>query len=357
MLNGVPRILIIRLSAIGDVVRALPALAALRRRFPHAQIDWAVESKAAAIVEDHPDLDLCHVFERRRRGDGRVGGFFAFLRFIRRQSYDVTVDFHGIFKSGLISLCSRAPQRFGFASPRSREMSSFFYTDRVSLPSMRLNRVDENRLLCEALGAAPHEAVDAVVSVPEAAQAEVDAFFDTTFDGSKRVVAIHPAVERESKQWPLASYAALADLLLADGRFEVVITWGPDQRAMAEAVAARAKRKPLVAPETPDLKHYAWLIHRCALYVGGDTGPMHMAAAMGTSVVAIFGGTDPAKHAPVGAPARVLYAGPEPPPRRVSTRAAQEYLARITPEMVYDACVGLLMRQEEGLGAAQRTVS
>jgi len=344
MLNGVPRILVIRLSAIGDVVRVLPALAALRQHFPHAQIDWAVESKAAGIVEKHPDLDQCHVFERRRRGDGRVGGFLAFLNLIRRQCYDITVDFHGIFKSGLISFWSRAPQRLGFASPRARELSSLFYTRRVPLPSMRLNRVEENRLLCEALGVLHHDVVDTLVSVPEAAQIEVDAFFDTAFDGNKRVIAIHPAVERGSKQWPLASYAALADLLLADGRFEVMITWGPGQRGIAETVAALARRKPLVAPETPDLKHYAWMVQRCDLYVGGDTGPMHMAAVMGTPVVAIFGGTDPQKHAPAGAPARVLYAVPEPPPRRVSTWAAQEYLNRITPEMAYDACVMLLMK-------------
>ncbi|HNT87533.1 MAG TPA: glycosyltransferase family 9 protein, partial [Candidatus Hydrogenedentes bacterium] len=178
--------------------------------------------------------------------------------------------------------------------------------------------------------------------VPETAQPEVDAYFDGALDGNKRVIAVHPAVDRPSKQWPVASYAALADMLLADGRFEVLITWGPGQRCVAEAVAVQAKRKPLIAPETPDLKQYAWLIHRCALYVGGDTGPMHIAAAMGTPTVAIFGGTDPAKHAPVGAPARVLYAGLEPPPGRVSTRAAQDAFARITPDDVYDACISLL---------------
>lgn len=353
MINGVPRILIVRLSAIGDVVRVLPALHALRSRFPSAQIDWAVEDKSRAVVEGHPDLDRCLVFSRAAH-DGGIRTFFAFLRSIRAARYDVIVDFHGILKSGLISAFSGAPDRYGFAPPRGRELSYLFARHRLSLPRRVMNRIEENLALSEAMGASP-ELHDSPIAVPEEAQADVEAFFNASFDGGKRIIAVHPAVERATKQWPISAFAELVDALLADGRFEVMLTWGPGQRAIAQAVADRAKRKPIIAPETPDLKHYAWLIHCCDLYFGGDTGPMHVAAAMGTPVVAVFGGTDPARHAPLRNPGRVLYAGPANPPRRIRPAQAAEYMSRITPEMAYDACVQVCMRSGRG-GAATQNV-
>lgn len=340
MLNGVPRILIIRLSAIGDVVRVLPVLHALRNHYPNAQIDWAVEPKSRAIIEDHPELDRCLVFDRE---GGGWRGFAEFARTIRSSRYDIVADFHGILKSGLLSLVSGAPDRIGFARPRGREFSHCFHKRLVRIESLRMNRVEENLKLAAGLGVS-EEFHEVPIFVPDEVQAEVDAYFDAVFDGGKRVVAMHPAVERPGKQWPLENYTQLADALLADGRFEVLVTWGPGQEELAHTVAQRSRRKPHVAPETPGLKHYAWLVNRCDLYFGGDTGPMHVAAAMGTPVVAVFGGTDPAKHAPFRTPSEILYAGPEPPPRRVSQAQGQEYLRRITADMAYEACVRLAVR-------------
>ena len=346
MFNGVPRILIVRLSAIGDVVRVLPALHALRSQYPNAQIDWAVESKSRAIVEDHPQIDRCLVFERDGRG---WRGFKSFLEQIRDSHYDVVIDFHGIFKSALISLASRAPDRVGFARPRGRELSYLFHKRRVRLPSGDMNRVAENLRLAAALDA-KEDFHEVPIFVPEEIQAEVDAYYDDVFDGGKLVIAMHAAVDRPEKQWPVDYYVTLVDALLADGRFEVLLTWGPGQLEIAQSIAQRARRKPHVAPETPGLKHYAWLVFRCDLYFGGDTGPMHMAAAMGTPVVAVFGGTDPAKHAPFRSPAEVLYAGPPRLPRHLPPAKAHEYLLQISPEMAYDACVRLAMGQTADTG-------
>lgn len=340
MLNGVPRILIIRLSAIGDVVRVLPALHALRTKFPHAQIDWAVEDKAHAVIEGHPDLDQSLVFQRPSGQRAAARSFLRFLHFIQEERYDITLDFHGSLKSGLIARASRAPERYGFARPRARELSYLFSRRRVRLPAHPVNRVEENLELCGALGAAARN-FEVPLFVPPAVQEDVDAFYSHTFDGAKRIVAVHPAVDRPEKQWPPESYAALTDLLQSDGRFDVLLTWGPGQEHVARQVYDRARRKPVIAPETPGIKHYAWLVQRADLYFGGDTGPMHIAAAMGTPVVAVFGGTDPVRHAPLREGVRVLYAGPADPPRHVPLREAQALLARITPEDAYDACVGL----------------
>lgn len=341
MLNGIPRILIVRLSAIGDVVRVLPALHSLRAAHPNAQIDWAVEHKAGGILEGHPAIDRLLVFERPARRREAVKAFWRFCKEVRDGRYDLVVDFHGILKSGLLTFASAAPDRYGFAPPRSQEGSHRAYTKAVKLPSQRLNRVEENLLLCEALGPLERQ-LDVVIHVPEDIQNSVDRFIDETFDGGKFIVVVHAPVDRPEKRWPEESFATLCDMLLADGRFEVLLTYGPGQRDVAHRVAGKARRSPMVAPETPDLKHLAWLLHRSHLYVGGDTGPMHIACAMGTPVVAIFGGTDPLKHAPWRSAHEVLYLDDHDGTDGVPAKAtAPARLARITPEGAYEACLRL----------------
>lgn len=340
MIDGVPRILIIRLSSIGDVVRVLPALHTLRDAHSNAQIDWAVEPKSADIVEGHPGVDRVLVFERPPEFVPALKAFWAFCKQIRESRYDIILDFHGILKSGLISAFSGVPKRYGFARPRSREGSWLFTNHKVKLPSTSLNRVEENLLLCAAL-CPRRKSSNVSIFVPNEVQEEVDAFFESAFDGGKLVVAVHVPVEREEKQWPVPYFAELSDLLLADGRFEVMLTWGPGQFSVIEDVLGKTRRSPVVAPETPDLKHYAWLAHRADLYFGGDTGPMHIAWAMGTPVVAFFGGTDPVQHAPYRKPCEVLYVKAKG--ERLSPR---ERLRRISPAMAYDACVRLATKGE-----------
>jgi len=338
MKNGVPRVLIIRLSSIGDVIRVLPALHALRRTYPHAQIDWLVERKSADIVVEHPELDEALVFERTDDWRAALKTFRRLCKSIRTRRYDIVVDFHGIFKSGLLTAFSGAPERYGFARPRSQEGSSLALNHRTKLPSSDLNRVEENLILCEALGPRPSE-LDVGIHVAPEVQDEVNEFFEHTFQSGKKVVAMHAPVERKEKQWPLEYFASLTDMLIADGRFEVMLTWGPGQLDLVERIVRKTRRNPRVAPETPDLKHYAWLVHRSDLYFGGDTGPMHIAWVMGTPVVAVFGGTDPRKHAPFREPYEVLAVGSETDPATLARLSPTERLRRITPDMAYDACI------------------
>ena len=343
MLNGIPRILMIRLSAIGDVVRVLPALECLREAHRHAQIDWVVESKAAAVLEGHPSLDQLFVFER---GEGTWENLRRFRRLvnqIRANRYDIVLDFHGILKSGLIMAASHAEERYGFARPRAQELSWLFAKKRTVLPSARLNRIEENLLLCEKV--APRlESLEAHINVPAEVQDDVETFYEQAFDGGKRVVVLHVAVDRPEKQWPLEHFAVLGDLLDADGRFDVLLGWGPGQFDMVSQVARKARRNLQVAPETLTLKHYAWMVHQAALFVGGDTGPMHIASAMGVPVVALFGGTDPLKHGPYREPSICLYAdGPLEAWHPADVAEGQARLRRLAPETVYDACIKLLV--------------
>lgn len=342
MLNGIPRILIIRLSAIGDVVRVLPALECLREAHRHAQIDWVVESKSAAVLADHPSLDRVLVFERGQGKRENIRRFWALMKQIRASRYDMVLDFHGILKSGLLMGWSGARERYGFAPPRAQEWSWIGANRRTRLAGTRLNRIEENLLLCESV--APRlEGLEAHIHVPEEVQDEVGAFWEGAFDGGKRVVVLHVPVDRPEKQWPLEHFAALGDMLDADGRFDVLLSWGPGQYEAVQQVARMARRNLEVAPETVTLKHYAWMVHHAALFVGGDTGPMHIASAMGVPVIALFGGTDPAKHGPYREPSLCMYAdGPAEAWQPADLAEAQARLRRLTPETVYDACVQML---------------
>ncbi|HNR33749.1 MAG TPA: glycosyltransferase family 9 protein [Candidatus Hydrogenedentes bacterium] len=340
MQNGLPRILIIRLSAIGDVVRVLPALNTIRAAYPNAQIDWAVEPKSAGVVEDHPLLDNVLVFDR----DHGSRAFLQFCRQIRARRYDIAVDFHGILKSGAIIGASRAPERYGFASPRAQEGSWIFTNHRAALRSKNMNRVAENLALCD-LFCKRREAYGPAIYVPPDIQEAVDAFYEESFDAGKRVVAMHAPMERPEKRWPAERFAELAERLLADGRFEVLMTWGPGQRGDVEAVVSLMRRKPVVPPETGGLKELAWLLHRADLYFGGDTGPMHIASIMGVPVVAVFGGTDPAKHAPYQRPCEILYVD-DP------SLSAEEKLRRITADKAFDACIRMVSGQARRPGDA-----
>jgi len=338
--NGVPRILLIRLSAIGDVVRVLPAVHALRDAYPHAQLDFAVEPKSVDVVSDHPALDNVLVFERVDSAWQGSTAFMNFCREVRDRRYDIVVDFHGILKSGLIARTSGARKRFGFAPPRSQEMSHLCYSQAVPLVSQRMNRIEENLELCKALDAR-RARLDVRITIPEEVEDEVEEYVHRFFGGGKELVVVHAPVERPEKQWPLAHFAGLCDRLLADGRSDVLLTWGPGQQQIAEEGASLARREPRVAPQLPSLKHFAALMQHARLFFGGDTGPMHIASAMDAPVVVVFGGTDPAKHNPLRPPFEVLYAGSPQFPAKISLAQAAAWLEAVTPDMAYDACVRL----------------
>ena len=335
--------MIIRLSAIGDVVRVLPALHCLRDTFPDAQIDWVVESKSADVLEGHSLIDQLLVFSRPHDLKQSYREFRALCKKVRSNRYDMVVDFHGILKSGLITFASRAPERYGFSRPRSQELSYLFINRKTKLGQEVRNRMHENLALCESFSKG-WKSLDVSLHIPEDALDMSEAFMEENFAGAKKITAVHVPVDRPEKQWPLAHFAALTDMLLSDGRFDVLLTWGPGQLDMVHEVAAMTTRNPVIAPETDSLKQYMALVQESDLYFGGDTGPMHIASALDVPVVSVFGGTDPEQHATLRQPSKVLHASEFVPDLQIlAAMTPSEMLSCITPEMAYDACVSLTL--------------
>lgn len=329
------RVLIVRLGAVGDVVRTLPAVRLLRRAWPQARFAWAVEAGPAPLLTGHPDLDTVLVLDRRTlaspgawfllKAPAVLGRFLSSLRGFRP---DLSLDFQSSLKSALVARLSGAPRRLGFDRPFDREKSHLLATERVGLPAGPLSRVERAVRLARAAGApeGPIQA-DLAQSAEELARAR-RRVLDLLPRGPRIALAPFSSPRQRWKRYPLEGWAEAARGLCAAG-CGVLILAGPGEEAEARLLAARAGGGPLLLPPL-GLRDLAALLGCVDLYLGGDTGPMHLAWAAGTPVVAVYGPTDPVVNAPWGEGHVALH------PERVSRRRDAERFAGITPRLIVE---------------------
>ncbi len=308
MISNPKRILIIRLSAIGDVLRALPVLSTIKHNFPGSYIAWAVEESAKDLLLHHPDIDEVIVFPKAALlfylKSGNIpkvlSGISAFARELKSKQFELTIDFHGLFKSGLISYLSGAPMRVSFTKKFTREFNFLFNNCRFSLETDKINRIERNNTLLQKMGL---KIVDdyPIIPVTEYDQAAIRTFLrQNRYDHTRPLIAIHPGTSFQTlyKRWEPHRYAVVADQLIEDYAAQVIFTWAGEELATVKEIISKMKHRTLVACETKSLGQLAEIFRHCDLYIGGDTGPMHLAAFMKVPVVAIFGPTDYIVNAP-----------------------------------------------------------
>jgi len=313
------RVLVIRLGAIGDVIRTLPAVNAWARACPGTSFSWLVEPAAASLLRGHPVLDRVLLFERGLFADGRPTptrwgagaiSLAGLLGELRRADFELVVDFHGILKSALFARAANAPFRVGFAPGVAKEGSHLFYTHHFTPSRADLNRVDRALELVAALGVPlPAEIVYDLPLTPVHRHREPGLTAGLAeLPGSGPRIAIHPGSSPETayKRWHRNGYIGLVRALVEKLGARVLLTWGPGERETVELIAGRAGVPLAVAGKTSSLLDLAAIFSASDLYIGGDTGPMHLAAAVGTPVVAIFGPTDVRVNAPRGVPFRLV---------------------------------------------------
>ncbi len=352
--NGIDRILIIRLSAIGDIVRTLPAVHALRERYPRAYISWVVEEKARDILLYQPEIDEVIVFQRKRWGKGilnpltfarTIREVYQFIKELRDKRHNVALDFHGILKSGLISYLSGARERVGYERGFCKEWNHLFNNRRVSPRSKRISRFERNFALIGFMG------VGGVRGGMRLHVSREDVDYVDQFLGKRDqevsgpLIAIHPGTSPTTpyKRWPPERYGELADRLVDELGASVLFTWGPGEKPVVDEVRARMRRDSIVAPETASLRQLAALFRRCSLYIGGDTGPMHIASLVGTPVVGIFGPTDPIVNAPYeGTPHIVVRKNVPCSPCRNTGCKHRECMKTVSTQDVFGAAKALL---------------
>jgi lipopolysaccharide heptosyltransferase I len=286
----VNRILIVKLGALGDVVHAIPVAAALRRAYPSARIDWLVGPKHRAI------LDLVPVIDRRLvLNDSRV---FAAVRELRASSYDVAIDLQGLIKSGLLARASGAGRVVGFTSRYAREpLARWFYSDAYDPGGGGMYHIDERHVVYTNLGIL--ETLGIHAGVPEFPLDRVDSAVASAVAGQTggRFAILNPGAAWPNKRWPAARLAAVAVELRARHALASVAVWGPGEESLAREVVDKSRGAALLSPPTT-IADVVALARGASLYLSGDTGPAHIAAAVGTPIVGIYGPTRPSRNGP-----------------------------------------------------------
>jgi lipopolysaccharide heptosyltransferase I len=290
----VVRIIIVKLGSIGDIVHALPALAAIKLALPSAHVTWAVETRSSEILRGNPMVDrLVELDTKSVRANGSVNellkGLKAQVGELRQNKYDIAIDMQGLIKSAVVAKLSGAKKRFGFAGKALREPASrILLTDAVRVPP-KTHIVRKNLILARAaLGVdiAQPPAFPITINEQHAAEAaRVIAQVGTRF------AILNPAGGWPTKLWDAADYGLLADLVWDRLRMPSVIVTGPKE-AHLSAAAVAASKSGKAFPAELSLKGFFALAQRANVYVGGDTGPTHLAIAAGTPVVGIFGPTE-----------------------------------------------------------------
>lgn len=288
------RILIVKLSSIGDLVHALPAAAAVRRELPDAEISWVVEQRSAEIVRGCPAVD--HVVEidtrsiRGSKADEIIAEVTRQARAVRQRKYDVALDLQGLIKSAVIAKVAGAKRRWGFSRAGLREPASrLLLTDTVTVPE-RTHVIRKNlHLAAISLGFVYD---DSRLEFPIATAAEHAAEADAIASQiGGRFAILNPGGGWVTKLWHAEKFGQLADRIFEKTGMMSVIATGPRETALAQTVAANSRTGKLILTE-PSLKGFYELAKRAAVYVGGDTGPTHIAIAAGAPTVGIFGPTE-----------------------------------------------------------------
>lgn len=288
-----PSFLIVRLGALGDVVHALPVAAALRSRYPGARIDWLVDVRHRAILSMVPVLSSVVAIDTRRwRG---ADGVPAVVARLRAAGYDAALDAQGLLKSAVLARLSGATRVVGLAAAHLREPAArFCYTEMVD-PGTPAHVVHKTLALARAAGADDVEPRFALAvpdsSVPSRARAALGLAPDAP------VALINPGAAWPNKRWPAARFGGLAARLAAEHGLRSAVLWGPGEEPLAAEVVAHAGRAAIAAPPTP-LPNLLALLSSARLVVSGDTGPLHLAAALGRPLVGLYGPTDPARNGP-----------------------------------------------------------
>ncbi len=340
LLNEQTRVLIMRLGAMGDILHALPAVAALRRAHPRLYLGWAVEPRWRALLEsgdDRPLVDRIHTVKAKewaraplRRETMREIG--ALRSSLRAERYDLCIDLQGAVRSALAGRLAGAARMVGEDEPREWA-ARWLFGERVKTHGVHV--IEQAVEVCAA--AAGETLIPILPPLPVDPEAELWA--DEVLRNARRpVVLISPGAGWGAKRWPAERYGAVADALSRQGCM-VLVNAGPQEQAIAAEVV-RASGGVARAPEFT-LERLIALTRRGSLVIAGDTGPLHLACALGKPVVGIYGPTDPARNGPFGVPFRVLR---HPESKRDHTRHAEPEagLLTITPEQVTAAAMELL---------------
>ena len=349
------RVLVVRLSAMGDVIHGIPAIAALRRERPSLQIGWLLEQRWMELLCAHPPerlqprselkplVEWVHVsdFKGWRKGLSRGATWrdmTGCMREVRATKYDVALDLQGAIRSAMAARLSGAKSRVGAAEPRELPARKF-YTALIATPGVHV--VEHALSLASAVAGEELTYEPPVFPQDPATEAWADRFYSSI--GFRRLAIINPGAGWGAKCWPAESYGEVARAL-ADRGVAVMVNFGPEEEELAQQV--RDASGEVARPVNCSVSELIALTRRASLFVGGDTGPMHLAAALGVPIVALFGPTRPERNGPY-ATRSVVLRSPDSVDHSSHTDKPDLGLHSIKPEQVI-AAADELMKELDG---------
>ncbi len=369
------KILIVRLSAIGDVVHVLPAMRAIRANIPNAYIGWLVEDRVKDLIMGHPDLDEVVFFPRKKWTQGllyplsffrTIREIIRFFRLLRAWKYDIVVDFQGNLKSGVLTFLSGAPKRIGFGRGYCKEFNYLFTNchvyplpphpiplpqgERIEvrgyLNNCKLHKIDKNLNLLKPLNIPQnYQEVNIPISSPD--REYILNFLNKSNCTDKPIMVVHPGTSEfgSYKRWSEENYARLGDMLVNEWDANVIFTWNGSEYDTTNKIVSLMTKKGIVSCETRSIKQLVELIRLADLFIGGDTGPMQIAAILGIPVVAIFGPKDPAIYGPCSTNSAVVRKDVPCSPCEKRTCKQPICMELITPEDVFSAAKQLIIQR------------
>jgi heptosyltransferase-3 len=334
-------ILVIKLRYIGDVLLATPVLHALRERFPDAHLAMAVNRGTEDVLKGNPDLNEVLVVER--------GGLIEQLRFlgeVRRRRFDCVIDLTDGDRAAILALLSGAPVRIGL-NEEHRWRGLLYTAVARSEPSVA-HRIERDLETVRSLGVQPKSGLPVLrtsaLDDQDGARLLDEIVGEPLSCGTRPLIMFQPGARYWFKAWPVERFADLADRLMERGDCRILIGGNAQERELADQIAVRTRSKPIVLAGRTTVLQYAAILKRCALFVGNDNGPMHMAAALGVPVVALFGPSNPAEWGPRGERVKVLYKGLDC--RRcfhpTCERGEESCMKQISIDEVFGAAIKLL---------------
>jgi heptosyltransferase-1 len=294
------KILIVRMSALGDIVHALPVLAAIKKEIPGAEVDWLVEENYASILSIAHGLRRRVIVRARKSFEtpdaisfGGLTGYYKAAKYLWNQDYDYALDLQGLIKSALWARISFADTVIGFDAPNLREPQAAMFYSKTVTPVAAKHVIQKNLSILSALDIKTN-AVE--MPLTPHASADTNAAIETA-GGPMKYIVLNPGAAWPNKRWPPKRFAALAATLLARTGLRSLVTWGPSEKELANAIVGASDGAASLAPAT-SVSDLAVLMRQAALVVSGDTGPLHIAAAMGTPLVGLYGPTWPERNGP-----------------------------------------------------------
>lgn len=280
------KLLIVRLGALGDIVHAVPAVAALRAAYPDARIDWLVDAKHRPFLDLVPVIDRIVLVER-----ASLSGWVDVTRRLRQTRYDIALDFQGLLKSAVLARASGARRVLGFSIWHLREKTARpFYSESVEAEGGHV--IQKNLRLLEALGIQTDRVEFPLADVPSRAADDVVAAA-----AGAGIALINPGAAWPNKRWEALRFGEVAAFLRDVRGLAPFVLWGPGEETLAQAVVAASSGAARQAPPT-EIADLVALCRRASLMISGDTGPLHIAAAVGTPIVSLFGPTDAERNGP-----------------------------------------------------------